>query len=113
MGRKEDNIKRAETLLHKKEFIRNIGTAAHIDHGKWVQEATRVLFGREWMAAKDLFQRFVDRPTVKETRDETVKDLRHLNLRILAFEGDSKRLVQRSLIYACKVRFSRAPVREA
>src|SRR3989454_7059033 len=34
MGRKEDNIKRAETLLHKKEFIRNIGTAAHIDHGK-------------------------------------------------------------------------------
>jgi len=34
MGRKEDNIKKAETLLHKKEFIRNIGTAAHIDHGK-------------------------------------------------------------------------------
>src|SRR2546426_8441221 len=34
MGRKEDNIKRAESLLHKKEFIRNIGTAAHIDHGK-------------------------------------------------------------------------------
>src|SRR3989475_8163876 len=34
MGRKEDNIKRAEALLHKKEFIRNIGTAAHIDHGK-------------------------------------------------------------------------------
>jgi elongation factor 2 len=34
MGRKEDNIKKAETLLHRKEFIRNIGTAAHIDHGK-------------------------------------------------------------------------------
>src|SRR3970282_1310130 len=34
MGRKEENIKRAEALLHKKEFIRNIGTAAHIDHGK-------------------------------------------------------------------------------
>ncbi|HYM38810.1 MAG TPA: elongation factor EF-2 [Thermoplasmata archaeon] len=34
MGRKEDNIKKASTLLHKKEQIRNIGTAAHIDHGK-------------------------------------------------------------------------------
>ena len=34
MGRKEDNIKRAQDLVHKKEFIRNIGTAAHIDHGK-------------------------------------------------------------------------------
>src|SRR5512136_101532 len=34
MGRKEDNIKKASALLHKKEQIRNIGTAAHIDHGK-------------------------------------------------------------------------------
>lgn len=34
MGRKEDNIKRAQTLMRKPKFIRNIGTAAHIDHGK-------------------------------------------------------------------------------
>ena len=34
MGRKEDNIKKAQALLHQKERIRNIGTAAHIDHGK-------------------------------------------------------------------------------
>jgi len=34
MGRKEDNIKRAQALMRKPEFIRNIGTAAHIDHGK-------------------------------------------------------------------------------
>jgi elongation factor 2 len=34
MGRKEDNIKRAQALMTKPEFIRNIGTAAHIDHGK-------------------------------------------------------------------------------
>ena len=34
MGRKEDNIKRATLLMSKPEFVRNIGTAAHIDHGK-------------------------------------------------------------------------------
>jgi len=34
MGRKEDNIKKASVLMSKPEFIRNIGTAAHIDHGK-------------------------------------------------------------------------------
>ena len=34
MGRKEDNIKKASTLIKKPEYIRNIGTAAHIDHGK-------------------------------------------------------------------------------
>ena len=34
MGRKEDNIKRATALFTKLGQIRNIGTAAHIDHGK-------------------------------------------------------------------------------
>ena len=34
MGRKEDNIKKAQEIMLKPEFIRNIGTAAHIDHGK-------------------------------------------------------------------------------
>jgi len=34
MGRKEDNIKKAKDLMHDLDHIRNIGTAAHIDHGK-------------------------------------------------------------------------------
>lgn len=34
MGRKEDNIKKAKALMNKLDYIRNIGIAAHIDHGK-------------------------------------------------------------------------------
>jgi len=34
MGRKEDNIAKAKDLMNKLEYIRNIGIAAHIDHGK-------------------------------------------------------------------------------
>jgi len=34
MGRKEENIKKSQALMTKPKFIRNIGTAAHIDHGK-------------------------------------------------------------------------------
>ena len=34
MGRKEDNVKYAVTLMKTQQFIRNIGTAAHIDHRK-------------------------------------------------------------------------------
>ena len=34
MGRKEDNIKKAVQLMATPGVIRNIGTAAHIDHGK-------------------------------------------------------------------------------
>ena len=34
MGRKEDNIAKAKDLMNKLTRIRNIGIAAHIDHGK-------------------------------------------------------------------------------
>ena len=34
MGKKEDNIKKAKNLMNKLDLIRNIGIAAHIDHGK-------------------------------------------------------------------------------
>lgn len=34
MGRKEENIRKAQTIIHTKRNIRNIGTVAHIDHGK-------------------------------------------------------------------------------
>jgi elongation factor 2 len=34
MGRKEDNIARAQAISKNPLYIRNIGTAAHIDHGK-------------------------------------------------------------------------------
>ncbi len=34
MGRKEDNIQKAQALMNKPNQIRNIGIAAHIDHGK-------------------------------------------------------------------------------
>ncbi len=34
MGRKEENIEKAKNIVENPEFIRNIGIAAHIDHGK-------------------------------------------------------------------------------
>ena len=34
MGRREDNAKKAVELMNNQDLIRNLGTAAHIDHGK-------------------------------------------------------------------------------
>ena len=49
MGRKEDNIKRATSLFTKLEYIRNIGTAAHIDHGKTTL-SDNLIFGAGMMS---------------------------------------------------------------
>ena len=34
MGRREDNAKKAVELMKDQKLIRNLGTAAHIDHGE-------------------------------------------------------------------------------
>ena len=49
MGRKEDNVKRAQVLFRKLGQIRNIGTAAHIDHGKTTL-SDNLIFGAGMMS---------------------------------------------------------------
>src|SRR5437867_9592929 len=75
MGRKEENIKKAQTLLHQKERIRNIGTAAHIDHGKCCHGSTRIWVSGEWVTAKNLWTRFENRSAVPNTHGAEVKNL--------------------------------------
>src|SRR3989304_1823073 len=75
MGRKEDNIKKAQALLHQKDRIRNIGTAAHIDHGKCVSGETRIWVNGEWIRAEDLWSHFESRAPV---RNEHGADVRHV-----------------------------------
>jgi len=80
MGRKEENIKKAQTLLHQKERIRNIGTAAHIDHGKCVTGESRIWLNGGWFRAGDLWSRFADRPPVPNTYGAEVRDIRSESL---------------------------------
>src|SRR3989304_671202 len=80
MGRKEENLKRAEALLHTKEFIRNIGTAAHIDHGKCVSGDARLWLNGRWIRAEDVWRRGGGEPqgptgSAAEGRDVTSRSL--------------------------------------
>src|SRR5437867_3344349 len=104
MGRKEENIKKAEGLLHKKEYIRNIGTAAHIDHGKCVDGSSRILVDDEWIPAGALFGRFSDQPSARESQDEVVKDLHAVDVRVLSLDRGSKKFVESRVTHAWKLR---------
>src|SRR5438445_10023605 len=76
MGRKEDNIKRAETLLHKKEFIRNIGTAAHIDHRQCCHAQMQVWVHGRWIKAEEVWGTDADRPAIPNACGADVRDVR-------------------------------------
>lgn len=75
MGRKEDNIRRAQALVHKKEFIRNIGTAAHIDHGKCLSADARLWIDGQWIRADDLWHRFDSLDPVPNHLGADVRDV--------------------------------------
>ncbi len=80
MGRKEENIKKAQTLLHLKDRIRNIGTAAHIDHGKCVAFETRIWVNGQWIRAGDLWAQYAERPPVPNKFGADVRDVRSESL---------------------------------
>ncbi|MDY6985333.1 MAG: elongation factor EF-2 [Candidatus Thermoplasmatota archaeon] len=61
MARREDMVKRAFALMDKPERIRNIGTAAHIDHGKTTLSDALIAGAgiiSEKMAGKQLYMDF-------------------------------------------------------
>src|SRR5256885_16864152 len=75
MGRKEENIKKAQALLHLKERIRNIGTAAHIDHGKCVSGDTRIWVNGSWARASDLWDRVAAQEPIPNRHGADVRDV--------------------------------------
>lgn len=76
MGRKEENIKKAQALLHQKERIRNIGTAAHIDHGKCLDGSSRVWIDGQWIAAEDLWNQLASLPEIPNDLGAQIRDVR-------------------------------------
>jgi len=86
MGRKEENIKKAQALLHLKDRIRNIGTAAHIDHGKCCHGSTRIWVSGEWATAENLWARFESLSAVPNAYGAEVKDLIHEDLWTLSLD---------------------------
>ncbi|MBU4373522.1 MAG: elongation factor EF-2 [Euryarchaeota archaeon] len=72
MGRRKKMVERVSTLMDKPEFIRNIGTVAHIDHGKTT--FTDNLLAGAGMISKELAgeQLFMDFDEEEQKRGITI-----------------------------------------
>lgn len=72
LGRKEDNIARATAIMGRPEFIRNIGTAAHIDHGKCMTADSMVFVNGSWISAGELYSIHASGTPVLDDGEQTV-----------------------------------------
>ena len=72
LGRKEDNIAKAQAIMKDPKFVRNIGTAAHIDHGKCMTGEAMVFTSGAWIEAKALYSKYAAGQPVFSDRDQTV-----------------------------------------
>jgi len=104
MGRKEDNIKRAQTIIHDKARIRNIGTAAHIDHGKCLSGDARAWVNGQWIRAEDLWSQFSERPSVPNDRGADVRDVRFDSLWTRSLELSSGKTTFAQITHAWRLR---------
>ncbi len=93
-------------LMHKPAIIRNIGIAAHIDHGKCVSGDSKVhLASGAVVAAKDIFDEYSkEGRTVKIEDNETVFDIFDKNLYVNTFDKKLCTMLKRQITHIWKIR---------
>ena len=102
MGRKEENIARATKVMNDPRFIRNIGTAAHIDHGKCFTGDALVFVSGRWLSAERLFNEARGRNVLDDGEQlvfETAK-----KLQTLSFDERTKSFKRARITHAWRIR---------
>jgi elongation factor 2 len=102
LGRKEENIARATKVMNDPRFIRNIGTAAHIDHGKCFTGDALVFVSGRWLSAERLFNEARGRNVLDDGEQlvfETAK-----KLQTLSFDERTKSFKRARITHAWRIR---------
>ena len=105
MGRREEMVKLAESLMADQESIRNIGTVAHIDHGKCVTADTRLMLSDgQIVTAKELFETLSKESVIaKETKQEIVFDVSQKNFVVFSLNKETGCIEKKPIQFAWKL----------
>jgi len=104
MGKKEDNIKKAKDLMNKLDFIRNIGIAAHIDHGKCISGDSLVsLNSGENIPAEELFEQYENIGlALKDDEKEKIVEIN--DLFVNSYDKNKKQVVNGKITHIWKMK---------
>ena len=108
MARKEDVVKNAVRLMNNTANIRNIGIAAHIDHGKCISGNSRILLGEgSTINAKSLYGKIALSGTkIRETGNETVFEPKETT-EIFSVNKENGKIEKKRISHAWKLKGGR------
>ena len=100
-----DVVKRVRELMNNPEYIRNICTCAHIDHGKCIAPDSRVILANGRIcAAKDLFRELSDKGVKFEEKDEhIIFDTRNLDFNVFSLNNETGKIEKKQVQMAWKL----------
>ncbi|MEW6070726.1 MAG: intein-containing elongation factor EF-2, partial [Candidatus Thermoplasmatota archaeon] len=105
MGRKEELIKKVQRLRNELEYIRDIGTAAHIDHGKCVAPHTRICLADNILTAEELFELCKARGKLTiHTENELIYDCGTAGLQVFSLNKETGKIEKKQIKYAWKLK---------
>lgn len=106
MSAEEELIKLIIELMSKPERIRNICTSAHIDHGKCINGASRLILSNgEILTAENLFNLAQEKGTkFEEKEDQIIYDVRNLNIKVHSLNKETGKIELKPLSLAWKLK---------
>ncbi|MCX6798890.1 MAG: elongation factor EF-2 [Candidatus Diapherotrites archaeon] len=105
MAKREEMVKIAEKLMNTRANIRNIGTVAHIDHGKCVAPHSRVQLadGRVLSAEQLYAESVLSGEKVRETKSETIFALKK-PITVFSVNRNTGKIEKKCISHAWKLR---------
>ena len=102
----EKMVDKISRIMGKPEFIRNICTSAHIDHGKCISPDSRVVFTNGAVLKAEQVFEFAQKYGFKKTEDQekTIYDVTNLNLKVFSLNKETGEVEKKPIQFAWKLR---------